>query len=519
MQKILIKQITIKESPLFKDETFYPSEHFNVFSGASGAGKSVLMEAILALFGLRESHAQTIEAILEVRGIAEEFQGFIEEGEITLTVSRRDKVRYFLNAQNIPKKRVQDFFAPFLKHLGVKSHESLSTKNLFLALDGFVSAQEKEYAVILEDYCKSFAHYQNTKNALNKLKEEALKITELREFVSFEIQKLESLQPKKGEYEELLLLKKEISKKEKISASLQEVQNFLNQAPQVLNFLNLIEKEKERDSILSALNELESLCDQQNELLESLQAIDPESILNRIEELSALNKRYGGIDAALEFLESKKQELQKYENFEESLKDAEKQASKAQENLKQTAQRLGEMRFKYLESFKKSLNQALQSLKMPQAKISLTSLEDVESYTPQGAQTLEITLNTTLKNLSSGEFNRFILALLLTQSTQIKHQAIIILDEVDANLSGEESQGVALALKQLSTHYQVCAISHQPHMPALADAHFLIQKGAQGSKIIPLDKEGRIQEIARTISGEVITKEAIEFATKQLENL
>ena len=90
---------------------------------------------------------------------------------------------------------------------------------------------------------------------------------------------------------------------------------------------------------------------------------------------------------------------------------------------------------------------------------------------------------------------------------------------MDANLSGEESQGVAIALKQLAKSYQVFAISHQPHMPSLADAHFLVQKQAQGSTIIPLDKTGRIQEIARMISGDSITKEALEFATKLLSGI
>ena len=88
-----------------------------------------------------------------------------------------------------------------------------------------------------------------------------------------------------------------------------------------------------------------------------------------------------------------------------------------------------------------------------------------------------------------------------------------------ANLSGEESQGVAEILNQLSTNYQIFAISHQPHMPSLSSSHFLVQKHLEGSQIIPLDKNGRIQEIARMISGNKITKEALDFAAKCIENL
>lgn len=77
MQKLLLHQITIKDSPIFKQITFSPSAHFNVFSGASGAGKSVLMESILALFGLRECNAQVLEATLELQGFGEEFKGLL----------------------------------------------------------------------------------------------------------------------------------------------------------------------------------------------------------------------------------------------------------------------------------------------------------------------------------------------------------------------------------------------------------------------------------------------------------
>lgn len=514
MQKLLIHQITIKGSPVFKEITFSPSAHFNVFSGASGAGKSVLMESILALFGLKECNAQVLEATLELQGFKEDFKGLIDEGEVILTLTKKDKIRFFLNAQSVPKKKIQELFAPFLKHLSTKSDDATSLENLFLVFDSFCLSKDSKYPSVLSAYKDSFVQFQNARAELKKIQEEALKVEELKEFVRFEIQKLESLSPKKGEYEELLRVKKEISKKEKINESLQKVQEFLSHTPQVSCFLNLIGKES--DFILNALNELEELCAQESERLGELDNINPEEILNRLEALSALKHRYGGVEEALEYLESKKQELAKYENLDSLLRDSQTHFGQIKEKLMQCARDLQGAREKQIASFSETLNQALNSLKMPNAKVAFKGIEEVESYMPFGNQVLEITLNTALKNLSAGEFNRFRLALLLTQSAQEKNQAIIILDEVDANLSGEESQGVAEALKKLSCNYQVFAISHQPHMPSLADTHFLIQKCAQGSEISLLDKEGRIYEIARMISGDTITKEALEFATKRI---
>ena len=215
-------------------------------------------------------------------------------------------------------------------------------------------------------------------------------------------------------------------------------------------------------------------------------------------------------------MESKKEELHSYENFENRLQEAQNYYQKAQENLHKQAKSLSQSRQNFLQEFTQTLNDALTQLKMPNALITL------EEISPNllGTQNLKLLLapNTPLKNLSSGEFNRMRLALLLTQKNT-PHNALIILDEVDANLSGEESEGVALTLAQLSRDFQIFAISHQSHMPSLANEHFLIEKTPQGSQIKKLDKQGRIQEIARMISGKEITQEALDFAKLRLKDL
>ena len=155
---------------------------------------------------------------------------------------------------------------------------------------------------------------------------------------------------------------------------------------------------------------------------------------------------------------------------------------------------------------------------MPQVKIEIL-YEILEESLGDFFLSMIFPPNTALKNLSAGEVNRLRLALLLIQNTEVKNQALIILDEIDANLSGEESQGVALILKKLSSNFQIFAISHQPHMPSVATKHFLVQKQVATSGIIELDKAGRIEEIARMISGKDITKEAIDFATRCLKDI
>jgi len=96
-------------------------------------------------------------------------------------------------------------------------------------------------------------------------------------------------------------------------------------------------------------------------------------------------------------------------------------------------------------------------------------------------------------------------------------KGVLVLDEVDANLSGEESQSVAKVLKKLSSQYQIFVISHQPQLTSHGNQHFLVYKDKNGTSFVKeLSKEERIDEIARIISGEKITKEALNFAKELL---
>ena len=507
----MIQRIMIKNSPTFTNLEIIPSQKFNVISGASGAGKSVLMESVLAIFGLRDINAEIIEATINLPFISKDFEGLIDDGEVILTITKKDKTRYFINSQNIPKKKINELFSHFLQHLSTKSNDALSQENLFLALDCYCNTKDKTHNKILQDYKNSYHKYTILKKELEQLKEESLKINDLKEFVKFEIQKIQDLNPKEGEYEKLLQLKKELSKKEKIVKNIYEVQEFLKNSHVVSNLFKLLEIEN--NHIIESLDELDLICQREEQRLEELDCQNIEKILERIEALSALNHRYGGISEALEYLHLKQQELEKYENMELTLNNAQESFNNIEQELQENARTLYNSRNKHLKEFVNTINNTLKLLKMPNLKANLQNSQ----INALGDSTLELEFETiNIKNLSSGEFNRLRLALLLAQSIN-KEYAIIILDELDANLSGEESEGVAEVLHQLSNKYQIFAISHQPHMPSFATKHFLVEKVDKSSKVKELDKDGRIQEIARMISGKNITKEAIEFAKNKIK--
>lgn len=135
-----------------------------------------------------------------------------------------------------------------------------------------------------------------------------------------------------------------------------------------------------------------------------------------------------------------------------------------------------------------------------------------------GANEIVLFLNNTkLEDISSGELNRVKLALLAGKAGyDITYKASLFLDEIDANLSGKESEALAILLKELSQHYQIFAISHHPQLSSMAHQHILVYKQNETSYIKELSYEQRVQEIARIVSGENITIEAKKLATKLL---
>ena len=122
------------------------------------------------------------------------------------------------------------------------------------------------------------------------------------------------------------------------------------------------------------------------------------------------------------------------------------------------------------------------------------------------------------RSVSTGEFNRLRLAILALKSEFMsKNGGILMLDEIDANLSGEESMSVAKVLKQLSKHFQIFVISHQPQLTSMGDQHFLVHKDGDESLVSELKFKERVDEIARIISGNNITNEAKKFAKELLQ--
>lgn len=509
---IVIQEILIKNSPVFKEVNIALHEGFNAFSGASGVGKSILMESVLALFGHKESNASVIEAHFSV-ALNLESWGIESEEQTTLSILKKDKTRYFINAQSVSKNRVLEITSGFVKYLGSRN-ANIEDGYLRTLLDLFIMQHLPEFKESLEQHARLFEETQKLEEQQHSILKDEQQRQELMDFARFEIQKISLVAPKVGEYDTLLAQKRLLSKAEKLNTLAQLTEDFLDKSDSAMQLLALVE----RDAAFldDALLELRNIVEEEKERLEDLLDLDTGALLERISQLSDIRKRYGGEAEALEYLKKKKLELERYENLEYDKQKLQEDVKKAQEKREQSAKALRTQREKYIHLFEKALNEFLQVLHLRPAVLMLDDVQHLASGIDDVCLSLK---GTDLQKLSAGEFSRVRLALMAVEVGLREKIGVLILDEVDANLSGEESEGVAKILSVLSKNYQILAISHQPHIPILCDKHFLVYRSrldSQESHIKTLDKDGKIQEIARMISGAEITQEALDFAAKRL---
>ncbi len=504
----MISRFYLKDFLSFKEVDLEFEKGLVVFTGPSGAGKSILMDAFLALFAYKDAKAELGEVNISSSSIKNEAYD-IELGDgIIIKEIKKEKVRYFVNNQTISKKNLFEFSKNIVKHLHLKDISDFQSSKLINFLDKLCVIESKDYNKLKLKYEKTFAEFKDLQNKLLKINEDELKIEDLKEYAKFEIEKITSLDPKVDEYDELNRIKKQLSKKDKIEDAIKNASVIFESSNAVSTALELLEVNS--DFFDESINELNNIFESFNDSLSELEELDIENVLDRIEKLSSLQKRFGSIEAALDYKEQKELELESYENitFEKIL--LEKKVVELDMLTKELSKKLTIKRVNASNILVKKINHYLEFLYLSNASITLEEKElDIT-----GSNKIIFELNgVNLDTISSGEFNRLRLALVTSMSEfERVSGGILFLDEIDANLSGKESNAIANVLEILSKTYQIFAISHQPQLTATANQHFLVDKKNGLSSVKVLNKEAKIEEISRMISGENITKEAREFA-------
>ena len=544
----MIKQLRIKDYILIDELTANFDKGLNVITGETGAGKSILINAIDIAFAPRVSkevikhdkEKAVIELVIE-NTKHDLTQLFEENGvdnfgsEIVLSKEiTQNGVRSRVNGTLVNQEFIKQLKSYFLDiHSQHQTYAFMQPKYHINLLDNYA---KESYGQKLEAYREKFKEYQHLQSKLETLKNTS-DITENQiEFLKFQIDEIDSANIKSpSEDEELNSELEVLENAEKLKELTGSAYWAINgDDGSIMEALGKIKQNVSKAAVMDKnLEELESnlldaierLKDAGSGLREYSQNLDNDTErLNEIQErlylLDKLKHKYGGtLEAVLETFDKLSQELNSIEFSTQNMEELEAEIEKTRKELEHTASEISENRKNYAQVLSVLIQEKLEKLELPKARFEI-SVQSKE-LSSDGIDNVEFLISTNVsedlkplaKVASGGEISRVMLAIksIFAQSDDIN---TVIFDEIDTGISGKASQSVADEITELSKYHQIILITHQPIIASRADKHFYVRKSQSDEtkvEVYVLTGENRIKALAELAGGE-INEQSIEFA-------
>ena len=552
----MLLSLNISNFAVFENVSINFDSGFNVFTGETGSGKSVLIDAIQLILGERASKdlirkdksAAFIEGIFDIGNndnlclLLKSLNIEIDKDDF-LIISRElldnGKSISKINGRTVPLNTIKSIGSFLIDIYGQFGHESLFKKeNHIKLLDSLI---DKELSSTLREYNDLFVKYNKLCNEINILKEKLLNKDNKIEQLKYEINEIDDAQLKESEEEELLKKIKKLSNVQEIKKSLYEAIRNINSDSlnNVYSILNKIQGYDEKLEVFLSrldiqLEELKLLSYDLRDYSDSLDIDEKEldSIENRMSLINRLKRKYGfSIEKIDEYRNSSYEELKLLLEADSKLNSFIMEKNKLFKALSENAETISKRRKEAAEFLEKQILVELSDLNMKNIKfkvnidkkeISIDGIDNVEFLisTNVGSD-----LNSVQKIVSGGEASRIMLAFKKIKSDIGQ---TMVFDEIDTGISGKTAQMSGVKMNYISLNNQVICVTHSPQIASISKNHFLIEKKVVGnntySTVKKLDRENRIYEIARLLSGMKITdkslnnaKELIEFNSKITE--
>ena len=549
----MLKYLCIENIAVIEKAEIDFSRGFNVLTGETGAGKSIIIDSINAVLGERTSR-DLIRKGCDKASVTAIFGDFGEEIKDILAGldAGVDPDGNLLIARTVTSSgstvRINGKTATVgvLKEIGkylVDIHGQHDSQMLLNAdnhcsyidrMSGNNEKRDKYYAEF-----KNLNAIRKELNALNASEDEKIR---RQEYLGFCVNELETAAIKEGEREELkekLTLAENIEKTvgaingalARISGS-DETDGALNLVGGAAKSISAL-KSKEIEGYIDALNtayaELESVSDGLRTALDSTESLatDKDDVAERLDTINRLIKKYGGSEEALfEFLKNSKAELERIETSDELKEKLTKSLNESTNRLIDLGEALSLDRKKTAEKFSRDVTAVLKYLDMTNVEFSVKI--EKGRYTKNGCDVVEFAVKTNVgedfkplhKIASGGELSRIMLAIksVLSDNDDVE---TMIFDEIDTGISGFAAGKVGKQLKTISGIRQIVCVTHLAQIAAFADNHIKIEKTVSGdrtyTKTVSLDYESRIAEIARIMSGTEITDNLYNSAKELLD--
>ncbi len=535
---------------------------FNVLTGETGAGKSIIIDSINFLLGNKSAKnlIRSGQDYAFVSAVFTEFNDYQknilknndifpdDDGNIIISrkISADGRSYSKINGCAVSVANLKNISGVFINIHG--QHDGSKILNSASHID-FLDEYCCDYKLI-EEYRSQYEYVKNVRNHITKLSEIKDSKQQLEETLIYKINEIEQCNLKVGELEKLKSLSVVANNGAKILNSLQNCDNLLSN-----------EERGVSDSVASLISEFEILgnfFDDSNALVEIIKNIkaelddvseyinkkldeyedfnlSPDFIEGRIYQIEKILSKYSDEQNALNKLKEYKEQLNKLEDNEYELEQAYAEYKTAILKLEQKATKLSEIRQKYAKKLSGEISVQLKELDMPNVKFSVDVSRNVNSrggnkYTQIGFDCVEFLISPNagqdLKPLSKiasgGELSRIMLCLKTVLSGDNEECNTIIFDEVDSGVSGSTAQKIGIKLKKAAKDKQVFSITHLAQIAALADYHYKVEKNTDSevttSKIKLLDENERVGEVARIMGGVEITPQIIESAKELINN-
>jgi len=564
----MLKSLEIKDYALIDHINVEFAKGLNIITGETGAGKSILIDAMSLLLGERASsdvvrkgsQKSFVEGIFNVEN-NKKVKSFLEENEIEFQpeliirreISLKGSNRCFVNDSPVSLNIVKELGDLLVDLHGQHEHQSLLRTDTHIDfLDEFANNQK-----LLEDYKSLYKELNTKQTELRELKSKEESLKEKKEIYAFQLKEIDNVNPLPDEdelisnelnilenSEKLMELSDDVYNKlyddeNSVIDLLGEVKHKLNQLASIDK--SFLESEGECDSALSIIKELSSSLRNYKSRLD----VNPKEIEEKRERLGAINllkKKYGGsIQKIIEHREKITKEFNLAENFSSAIGNLETEIKKLRAITGEAAEKLSSSRKKQALKVETEVIKALSQLGIVNAvlKVKIDQLEaDLNAgdfvfvknkkyrFTENGIDDVEFYISTNAgedpkplaKVASGGEVSRIMLSLktILAKSDKLP---LLIFDEIDTGVSGRIAQKVGMALKDLASFHQIISITHLPQIAGMADHHYAVEKKQIDNRAISsikkLSANERIEEVAKLISGEELSKASIESA-KQL---
>ena len=544
----MLSKIFIKNYILIDELELDLADGLNIITGETGAGKSILINAIDIAFGAKTgkeviknnadkaiieltllNKKQDLSSLFDEYGIDDNGEEIILSREITQTGSR-SRINGCLVNQEFMRKFRELFIDIHSQH---QTYSFLQPKYHIILLDAYA---KNTCGAMLEIYRKEYNYYKDLEAKLEELKSSADKTEEQIDFLKFQVNEIDEAQIKSAEEDEELnnelSVLENVEKLKDLTGSsfwsisgddgsildtLIQIKSNLTKASGMDNSLE--------DSESRIIEAIEVLKDVSSSLREYSSALEfDEERINSIQErlfmLDKLKHKYGGtLEKVMEQGEKLRKELDSIEFSTQNIEELEKEIVEEKKKLELLAGEISEERKNYAQVLSGLIIEKLEKLELPKVKFEIHF--DRTELSPNGFDKVEFLISTNIseglkplaKVASGGEISRVMLAIktIFAQSDNID---TVIFDEIDTGISGKTSQAVADEVKELSKYMQIIMITHQAIIASKSDKHFYVKKTQDGKTSVDisvLEDNAKLKAIAELAGGEV-TEESLKFA-------